>query len=288
MFLPTKRQEQHEQQQQQQQQQRQQQQQQGWSFGRWGGWNLSSSKSNTSHYPMQTQNSDDDSNGNNDSDTYSRTTRPPSSKINQYMHIMDGPEMIRSMPPMPPKLNPTTQYTNKLLAQYMNNLSIDERNVALEELHGVNSIGGGGSIKGDGRSVVSRGEQEEGESCPTRGGDNDDVAGATRKLSSSSASKSSTQQLFQSSSISSLSPPLLLPPRPRLLLQPPQGQSQSQLPYPPDDYMLEEDAEEHYYIELANAIERVPNKHAYDAAYNMNREYVTNRKFLKLFLLVDK
>ena len=39
-----------------------------------------------------------------------------------------------------------------------------------------------------------------------------------------------------------------------------------------------------YFLDLASVIGRVPNKHAYDAAYAMDSSYVTNTAFLKLFL----
>ena len=42
-----------------------------------------------------------------------------------------------------------------------------------------------------------------------------------------------------------------------------------------------------YFLNLASAIGRVPNKHAYDAAYAMDSSYVTNNAFLKLFLEPD-
>ena len=42
-----------------------------------------------------------------------------------------------------------------------------------------------------------------------------------------------------------------------------------------------------YFLDLAYAIGRVPNKHAYDAAYAMDSSYVTNKAFLKLFLEAD-
>ena len=200
-----------------------------------------------------------------------------------------GPAKLRNLPPKPPTKYP--QSAEMLLAHSISTMSITERDKVMEEVHGVVTV--------DDDSL----DEEEGE---------DDEHDVTTSGSSTTARPSAPQNnLLLPSPMELIKKDLA--PYSYVSWQPtssstttgrrgggsiPGGRSTSEgsttsskssksSKQPNNSNMKHSKNIDDYLLQMAFEIGKVPNKYAYDAAYAMDADYVTNKDFLKLFLEAD-